>query len=202
MCNISSLDQFKAWSNWEMAFGVLRLALSKDELPHPHVWGWGGGVSLGELDLAKRHGCKTVMISSREVRLEVIRKVGVTPLDRRDFPALAFEQDRFKTDKEYRAEYLSAEERQKASNIFANLNEAANKLERQDQSLIAIETAAMAALAAAGFRPEYFSICRATDLSAPQPGDTSLQILAAAWMGGARLIDNVRVELTRPLAAL
>ncbi|MSR14491.1 MAG: pantoate--beta-alanine ligase [Gammaproteobacteria bacterium] len=101
-----------------------------------------------------------------------------------------------------RNEYLTAEERLRASQIFANLNAAAAKLERQDQSLIAIETAAMAVLAAAGFRPEYFSVRRAEDLTAPRVGDTSLQILAAAWLGGARLIDNVRVELTRPLATL
>lgn len=98
--------------------------------------------------------------------------------------------------------YLSREERARAPNIFANLNLAASKLEQQNQSLIAIETAAMAALAAAGFRPEYFSIRRAEDLALPQLGDTSLQILAAAWLGSARLIDNVRVELARPLATL
>jgi pantoate--beta-alanine ligase len=101
-----------------------------------------------------------------------------------------------------RNEYLTAEERLRASQIFRNLNEAASKLERQDQSLIAIETAAMAALAASGFRPEYFCVRRAEDLAAPQIGDTTLQILAAAWLGSARLIDNVRVELSRPLASL
>jgi pantoate--beta-alanine ligase len=101
-----------------------------------------------------------------------------------------------------RNEYLKPDERERASQIFANLNEAAAKLQRQNQSLIAIETAAMAALAAAGFRPEYFSVRRAEDLTAPKAGDMSLQILAAAWLGSARLIDNVRVELTQPLAVL
>ncbi|MGH8597353.1 MAG: pantoate--beta-alanine ligase [Gammaproteobacteria bacterium] len=95
--------------------------------------------------------------------------------------------------------YLSPEERARASAIFSNLNEAAAKLVRQEHSLIAIETSAMAALAAAGFRPEYFNIRRAEDLALPRTGDTSLQILAAAWLGGARLIDNVRVTLSRPL---
>jgi pantoate--beta-alanine ligase len=57
----------------------------------------------------------------------------------------------------------------------------------------------MAELAAAGFRPEYFSIRRAKDLNAPQVGDTTLQLLVAAWLGPARLIDNLRIELPEPL---
>lgn len=95
--------------------------------------------------------------------------------------------------------YLNAEERSRAPRIYAALREAAERLRQQRDSLIVIETAAMAALAAAGFRPEYFSVRRAEDLAAPRGGDTSLQILAAAWLGSARLIDNVRVELDRPL---
>ena len=38
-----------AWSNWELAYGTLRLLLNENDLPHPQVWGWGGGVTLGEL---------------------------------------------------------------------------------------------------------------------------------------------------------
>lgn len=97
--------------------------------------------------------------------------------------------------------YLSAEERGRAPLIFQTLNRAADRLRAQDGSLIAIETAAMAELAAAGFRPEYFSIRRAADLQPPQAGDASLQILAAAWLGSARLIDNLRVEMPAPLRA-
>jgi pantoate--beta-alanine ligase len=58
----------------------------------------------------------------------------------------------------------------------------------------------MADLAARGFRPEYFSVRRAIDLEPPRAGEQVLQVLTAAWLGGARLIDNIRVELDRPLA--
>lgn len=98
--------------------------------------------------------------------------------------------------------YLNAEERKLAPMIFQALNLAADKLRAGRQSVIAIETAGMADLAAAGFRPEYLSVRRASDLSPPQRGDTSLQVLVAAWLGGARLIDNLRVELDAPLALL
>lgn len=95
--------------------------------------------------------------------------------------------------------YLSADERGRAPLIYKSLQRAADKLRAQAASLIAIETAGMAELAAAGFRPEYFSVRRAADLEPPRAGDTSLQLLVAAWLGSARLIDNVRVEMPTPL---
>jgi pantoate--beta-alanine ligase len=98
-----------------------------------------------------------------------------------------------------RNSYLSAEERARASAIHRALLIAAEKLRQGGHSLIAIETAAMADLASRGFRPEYFSVRRAVDLDPPRTGDQMLQVLTAAWLGGARLIDNIRVELDRPL---
>jgi pantoate--beta-alanine ligase len=98
-----------------------------------------------------------------------------------------------------RNSYLNPEERSRAPQIFAALTSAVAKLKTAAHSLIAIETAAMADLAANGFRPEYFSIRRAEDLSSPQGGDQQLQILVAAWLGKARLIDNIRVDLAEPL---
>ena len=98
-----------------------------------------------------------------------------------------------------RNSYLNAAERALAPQIFQAMNRAREKTLPQNTSLIAIETAGMAELAAAGFRPEYFSIRRAQDLSAPQVGDTMLQLLVAAWLGPARLIDNLRIELPEPL---
>ncbi len=98
-----------------------------------------------------------------------------------------------------RNSYLKPEERSRAPQIYAALSSAVAKLKTQAHSLIAIETAAMADLAANGFRPEYFSIRRAEDLNNPQSGDQQLQILVAAWLGKARLIDNIRVDLAQPL---
>lgn len=98
-----------AWSNWEQAHGSLRLLLSKEELPSPHVWGWGGGTTLAELDLARRWGCQTVMLSGNDLRLELIGRTGVTPLDRRQFGSLSYDERRFVADLAYRKAYLEAE---------------------------------------------------------------------------------------------
>ncbi len=106
-----SLRYVTAWSNWALAHGTFRLQIRWEELASPHVWGWGGGVTLAELDLARRHGCNTVMMSSKEVRLRTIEKVGVKALDRRDWGKLSFDAKRYKTDPEFKAEYLAAEKK-------------------------------------------------------------------------------------------
>ena len=104
-----SLRYITAWSNWEVAHGTFRLLVSWDEMASPHVWGWGGGVTLAELDLARRHGCRTVALSGNDQRLKTIERMGLTALDRRQFGRLAFDEDRYKEDPEYKAEYLAAE---------------------------------------------------------------------------------------------
>lgn len=106
-----SLRYVTAWSNWEVAHGTFRLLVNWDELAAPHVWSWGGGVSLAQLDLARRHGCRTVMLSGNEIRLRTIEQTGVTPLDRRQFGKLWFDEKLYRTDPEYKAEYRAAEER-------------------------------------------------------------------------------------------
>ena len=50
-------------------------------------------------------------------------------------------------------------------------------------------------------RTEYFSVRRRDGLLAPQAGDRELIVLSAAWLGSARLIDNIQVDLDEPLAA-
>jgi pantoate--beta-alanine ligase len=46
-----------------------------------------------------------------------------------------------------------------------------------------------------GLRPDYFSVRRARDLHAATPQDADLVVLAAAHLGKARLIDNLRVTV-------
>ena len=104
-----SLRYVTAWSNWELAHGTFRLLVSWDEMASPHVWGWGGGVTLAELDLARRHGCRTVMLSGNEKRLQTIAKVGVTPLNRKQWGPLSFDEERYKADPEYKKAYRAAE---------------------------------------------------------------------------------------------
>jgi pantoate--beta-alanine ligase len=89
-----------------------------------------------------------------------------------------------------RNRYLSAAERAIAPTLFATLSGAAARLKSGQQDYGAIESDAWASLEAAGFRPEYFEVRRAHDLGKPDPVDSELVVMAAAWLGRARLIDN------------
>jgi NADPH:quinone reductase-like Zn-dependent oxidoreductase len=98
-----------AWSNWKVAYGCYRLQMSAEDMPSPHVWGWGGGTTMAELDLARRFGCRVAMTASTDARLAEIAAHGIRPIDRRAFKDLAFDRDRHRSDREYRARYEAAE---------------------------------------------------------------------------------------------
>lgn len=104
-----SLRYVTAWSNWRLAYGTLRLLLNEKELPAPEVWGWGGGVSLGELALAKHFGCKVAQIASTDDRLATIESLGIRAVDRREFRDLYFDKKKFKADEDYTKRFLAAE---------------------------------------------------------------------------------------------
>lgn len=89
--------------------------------------------------------------------------------------------------------YLNPEERRKAGIIYLTLKSAADELRTGKHSMEDIETRGIQALSEAGLEPEYFSIRRTEDLGEPNKGDRKLTILTAAWLGPARLIDNIHV---------
>ena len=91
--------------------------------------------------------------------------------------------------------YLSRDERRRAPEIYRTLKAAADGLLQGKKSMDEIEAEAQGRLEKAGFRPEYVSIRRTEDLQQPAPEDTRLSILVAAWLGSARLIDNLKVRV-------
>jgi pantoate--beta-alanine ligase len=93
-----------------------------------------------------------------------------------------------------RNQYLTLEERSIAPKLHAALQSAIRRLAASDRDFAAIERAGVHELAAAGFHPEYFSIRVAHDLSAPSAAARDLVVLAAARLGKARLIDNLKVN--------
>ncbi len=99
-----------AWANWRLAYGAFRLQMTERLCPEPFVVGWGGGVTLAELLLAKQHGCRVAMIASRPERLAQIAALGIVPIDRRQFPDLDFDEARYAADGDYRRAYRRSEE--------------------------------------------------------------------------------------------
>lgn len=94
-----------------------------------------------------------------------------------------------------RNRYLSSEEREQAPVLYQTLRETAEALKQGDQSIAALTRAAKEKLHEAGLTPDYFNISRRLDLEPATETDTQLVILAAAFLGKARLIDNIEVDL-------
>ena len=95
-----------------------------------------------------------------------------------------------------RNRYLSAAERRKAPRLHDELKRVREALRQGARDFRALEAQASQALQAAGFDPDYVEVRRARDLSRPnglESAGDDLIVLAAAWLGKARLIDNLRI---------
>ncbi|TYL46733.1 pantoate--beta-alanine ligase [Marinomonas sp. IMCC 4694] len=91
--------------------------------------------------------------------------------------------------------YLTEEERRMAPAMYQTLLWAKEALLTNSASHEDIREQAQQKLEAAGFRRDYFEIRAQDNLQTPSEEEKSLVILAAAYLGSARLIDNLRVEL-------
>ncbi len=92
--------------------------------------------------------------------------------------------------------YLSAAERAEAAELskaLKALGEAARAVTEPD--LPAMEAQAMQALARRGWKPDYLTVRRRSDLLVPQGvlSDVPLVVLGAAKLGSTRLIDNLEI---------
>ena len=96
-----------------------------------------------------------------------------------------------------RNDYLTAEERRVAPRLHALLEELATELRQGQTDYAKLEATAIRHLTESGFKTDYVAVRRARDLAPPEvfsPGDDGERIvLGAAWLGRARLIDNVRL---------
>jgi len=93
--------------------------------------------------------------------------------------------------------YLSPEERAEAPALYQVLNEVAAEVRGGHLDMFELERQAMAKLAARNWRPDYISIRKRADLQPPSAGDIAQQsplvVVAAAKLGGTRLIDNLEI---------
>jgi pantoate--beta-alanine ligase len=94
-----------------------------------------------------------------------------------------------------RNQYLTAQERERASVILRTLKRMADGVQAGIGPMT-IETEARKALEAEGLAVDYAVLRRADDLGEPAPDQrTGLVALAAAKLGRARLIDNLLIDL-------
>jgi pantoate--beta-alanine ligase len=92
-----------------------------------------------------------------------------------------------------RNNYLSAEQKQQAAEVYRTLITMADRIRQGEQDFESLSQFGIKNLQEKGFQPDYVEIRRGEDLGKAQSGDKPLVILIAARLGNARLIDNLEV---------
>ncbi len=94
-----------------------------------------------------------------------------------------------------RNNYLNEVERENAAQLYRSIQTVAEKILKGGGDFCQLESNAKEELITRFIQPDYFAICDATTLTRATPQDKDLVILAAAYVGASRLIDNMRVQL-------
>jgi len=90
--------------------------------------------------------------------------------------------------------FLSEAERVEAAALSNVLRTMAQAVRSGDRDLTVIEARATQALTQRGWRPDYLVLRRRSDLQVPTDLDEPMVALAAARLGGTRLIDNLEIQ--------
>jgi pantoate--beta-alanine ligase len=91
--------------------------------------------------------------------------------------------------------YLSATEKTQAAQLYQQLQRIKQALLAGQRDYASLCEQAVAGLNQQGWQVDYVDIRRQTDLTLPVANDPAWVILAAAKLGGTRLIDNCEVSL-------
>ena len=92
--------------------------------------------------------------------------------------------------------YLDERERALAPALYRLLVSTRERISRGERNYELLEAEARLELLKAGLRPDYFSVRCANTLEPAGEADDELVILAAAYLGKTRLIDNVTVSIS------
>ncbi|MFU2509915.1 MAG: pantoate--beta-alanine ligase [Pseudoalteromonas prydzensis] len=91
--------------------------------------------------------------------------------------------------------YLSDIQKETATELFRTLNWSAEQLNAGQRDFAEICQQAKQRLQQAGLKPDYFEIAQRDTLKKATLNDSHLVILAAAFLGPVRLIDNLQVDI-------
>ncbi|MBT8098360.1 MAG: pantoate--beta-alanine ligase [Gammaproteobacteria bacterium] len=94
-----------------------------------------------------------------------------------------------------RNQYLTDDERTRAAELHATLDEMGRALQSGKRDFEELEDAGIKRLNKAGFEIDYVAVRRASNLAVPDRDCDELVVLAAAHLGKARLIDNIVVTI-------
>ncbi len=91
--------------------------------------------------------------------------------------------------------YLSETERAEAIRLYRNLQEIVAQVGNGERNFTALENAARADLESHGWRVDYVAVRNPRSLLPATAEDRKAVVLAAAWLGKTRLIDNLEITL-------
>ena len=91
-----------------------------------------------------------------------------------------------------RNRYLNQKEKDVAAKLYQTLSGISEAVKAGRDDYQQLEADAVEYLEDKGFKIDYLSVRNAADLEAPAGGD--LVVLTAAWLGEARLIDNIQIR--------
>lgn len=95
-----------------------------------------------------------------------------------------------------RNNYLDSEQRNKiAPGLYAEMQKIKEAILNDETDYLSLQTSTIESLTEQGFKPDYIEVRNAEDLSVATKDNKDLVILASAWLGKARLIDNITVKL-------
>lgn len=94
-----------------------------------------------------------------------------------------------------RNQYLDDGERVEAVMLYRTLLEMAQAVEQGEHDFERLRQRAIEALSGRGWRVDYVALRKQSDLSAASAANGRLVLLAAARLGGTRLLDNIEVCL-------
>ena len=92
-----------------------------------------------------------------------------------------------------RNQYLNHEQRQEACQLFQTLLQLKNEIVSGKREFLTLQRDATQRLEQRGWSVDYLSIHKRSNLMPAQAHDNDLVVLAAAWLGNTRLIDNLEI---------
>ena len=96
--------------------------------------------------------------------------------------------------------YLTPEQRAAAPALYRELSVMADAIRHGQRDFAELIVAGQAQLLAAGFRPDYLEVRHALTLRPAMADDRDVVVIAAAYLGTTRLIDNLYLHLDEPTA--
>ena len=94
-----------------------------------------------------------------------------------------------------RNQYLTNSERKIASTLYLTLTELKRQIIKGRRDFKNLQQEGMRKLELTNFEPEYIEIRHSKNLDPANIKDSNFRILAAAYLGKARLIDNIACDL-------